>query len=122
MIPVLEGAKIYRLLSPFEPTPNRAVFWSFALSWLFTLPWMAAGVWLLVRHPRPAATVLLAPVVASLLTTVVFYGSIRFRDSIIPILIVFAAHGLTEAAALLGVSGFATARRTRLTNSAELYP
>jgi len=117
MMPVREGAKIFRLLSPFEPTTNRAVFWSFALSWLFTLPWMAAGVWLLVRYPRPADVFLLAPVVASLLTSALFYGSIRFRDSIIPILIVFAAHGLTEAAALLGVNRFATARRTRLTDA-----
>jgi 4-amino-4-deoxy-L-arabinose transferase-like glycosyltransferase len=121
MMPVLVGAKIVRLVSPFEPTPNRVVFWLFGLSWLLTAPWVAAGVWLLFRRHRPVPLFLLAPVVAALLTTVVFYGSIRFRDSMIPILIVFAAYGLTEAASLLGIARFATIRRTGIGNNAEIY-
>ena len=121
MMPILIGAKIVRLLSPFEPTPNRVVFWCFALSWLFTLPWVVAGIWLLFRRHPPAACFLLAPVIASVLTTLVFYGSIRFRDSMIPVLIVFAAHGLTEAASLLGVQRFAAIRRTGLGKNAEIY-
>jgi 4-amino-4-deoxy-L-arabinose transferase-like glycosyltransferase len=121
MMPILVGAKILRLLSPVEPTENRAVFWSFALSWICTLPWVAAGIWLLFRRHASPALFLLAPVVAALLTTVVFYGSIRFRDAMIPILIVFAAHGLTESASLLGVDRFVAFRRAGLGNSAEIY-
>ncbi len=90
-MPGLVSMKVVRLLSPFEQTPNRPVYWSFAVAWLVTAPWVLAGIWLSVKAGRQPAFVLLLPVVSTLGMTVLFYGSIRFRDSIIPILIVFPA-------------------------------
>jgi 4-amino-4-deoxy-L-arabinose transferase-like glycosyltransferase len=124
-MPGLVGMKIVRLLSPWEATPNRPVYWSFALSWLFTTPWVIAGIWLSMKANRRSALVLLAPVLATLAVTVVFYGSIRFRDSMIPILVVFASRAFVAAASVLriNVTGLATSAPRELANQAPgMYP
>jgi 4-amino-4-deoxy-L-arabinose transferase-like glycosyltransferase len=104
-MPGLVGMKMVRLLSPFETTPNRPVFWSFAVSWLVTAPWVGAGIWLSVKARSRPGLVLLAPVAATLAVTLVFYGSIRFRDSMIPILVVFASHAVVATASRFGING-----------------
>ena len=53
---------------------------------------------------------------STLVTVVIFYGSIRFRDSTVPVLVVFAAHGLCAIAARyaprLGLPQFDTQERS----------
>ena len=93
-VPALELAKVVRLITPFETTTNRLAYWAFALSWLFALPFVilgAVGCW---RHDTRATVILLLPILATVLSTLVFYGLIRFRDSTAPILAIFAASGL----------------------------
>jgi 4-amino-4-deoxy-L-arabinose transferase-like glycosyltransferase len=100
-VPGLVAMKLGRLISPFEPTDNTAAYWAFALAWLLTAPWTIAGLFLVLRDRGLAAAVLLTPLLATLATAVVFYGSIRFRDSVIPLLVVLAARAMPEFAAPL---------------------
>jgi hypothetical protein len=93
-IPGLVAMKLWRLSSAFEDTPNRPVFWAFAAGWLLTAPWVIAGIILTFRTDKVVAAALLTPVLATVTAAMVFYGSVRFRDSVAPILIVFAARGL----------------------------
>jgi 4-amino-4-deoxy-L-arabinose transferase-like glycosyltransferase len=95
-MPGLVLMKLWRLVSPLEETPNRPVFWSFAIAWILTAPWVALGIALSLRRQPVAASVLLLSVLSTVVTAMVFYGSPRFRDSIVPILIVFAAYGLVD--------------------------
>jgi hypothetical protein len=96
-MPGLIAARLWRLVSPFEATPNRPVYYSFAVSWLLTAPFVAYGAFLVFRGHRLAAAVLLTPILATIATTIVFYGSIRFRDSVAPLLLILAAAGLAKA-------------------------
>ena len=89
-MPQFVAMKLWRLVSPFANTPNRPVFWAFALGWLVTGPPALVGVVSVFRDRRPIPAVLLAPVFATLVTTIIFYGSDRFRDSISPIFVILA--------------------------------
>ena len=93
-MPGLIAARLWRLVSPFEATRNRLVYYSFAVSWLLTAPFVAYGAVLVFRGYRLGACVLLTPIFTTIATTIVFYGSIRFRDSVAPQLLIFAAAGL----------------------------
>jgi len=106
-MPGLVAMKVWRLVSPFEATENRVVWWTFAVAWLFTVPWAVAGIVLALKDDRDriAGGVLLVPLAATLMTTLVFYGSIRFRDSIIPLLVVLAARALVRVAPRLRAHG-----------------
>ena len=97
-VPALLVMKAWRLISPFEETENRVVWWAFALAWLVTAPWVAAGIVLAWNDDDVVRLVLFAPLLATLATTIVFYGSVRFRDSVIPLLIVLAARGAVALA------------------------
>lgn len=96
-MPGLIAARLWRLVSPFEATPNGPVYYSFAVSWLATAPFVAYGVFLCFRGRRVAAAVLLTPILTTIATAIVFYGSIRFRDSVAPLLLILAAAGLAKA-------------------------
>jgi hypothetical protein len=100
-VPGLTAMKLWRLVSPFEQTDNVAVWWAFAAAWLLTVPWAAVGLISILRERSVAAAVLLAPLAATVATAVVFYGSIRFRDSVIPLVVVLAARPMAECAAML---------------------
>jgi len=108
-MPGLIAARLRRLVSPFEATANRPVYYSFGVAWLLTSPFVAYGMILVSRDRRLAAVVLLTPILSTIATAVVFYGSIRFRDSVAPLLLVFAATALVKA--LRGVEVFVQARR-----------
>lgn len=100
-LPYLTAMKMWRLLSPFFDTPNRVALWVMAAGWMLAAPFVLAGLWFAWRRrraTRPAFAVLLAPMLALLATTVIFYGSTRYRDSMAPVLVVFAAIGLLQAA------------------------
>jgi 4-amino-4-deoxy-L-arabinose transferase-like glycosyltransferase len=86
--------KLWRLISPFHDTPNTMVFWSFAVSWIVTLPFVIFGLISLFRERNGTLFVLIIPILMTLMSVIVFYGSIRFRDFISPIFIIFAAIGL----------------------------
>ncbi|MCE9552256.1 MAG: glycosyltransferase family 39 protein [Planctomycetes bacterium] len=90
-MPYLVAMKLYRLLTPFESTPNRMVFWTFTVSWLMMFPLVAMGLVKAMRINKTDALLLMSPLAAIVLTAVIFYGSARFRDSVSPIYLVFAA-------------------------------
>jgi hypothetical protein len=90
-LPMLVGARLWALLSPSGQTPNRAVFWAFALSWLLVAPLVAAGCWRAWRCGDMASTILLLPLLSALLMAAVFYGSDRFRDQMAPVFLVLGA-------------------------------
>ena len=95
-MPSLCLMKVYRLLTPFEATPNRVVFWSFGLAWLVVGPLSIYGIVAASREARDPTLVLLAPLLATVLTALIFYGMIRFRDLVAPLLLIFAALALVR--------------------------
>ena len=96
VVPRLLAMKVFRFLTPFETTPNRAVYWTFASAWMLTLPLVLVGLWLAYRESVCCTMVLLAPILATLGTVLVFYGSIRFRDSVSPLLVIPAGITLSR--------------------------
>jgi 4-amino-4-deoxy-L-arabinose transferase-like glycosyltransferase len=97
-VPWLLAMKLRRHLSAFRNTSNRAVYWSFAAGWLFLSPFLVLGLPRIWRTVRAGAVLLLAPIASTLLTALIFYGSIRFRDADTALYVVPAA---AAAAALL---------------------
>jgi 4-amino-4-deoxy-L-arabinose transferase-like glycosyltransferase len=95
-MPSLVAARLWRLISPFESTSNRAVYYSFAVAWLVTVPFVVRGSLTLSRINPLFAAVLLAPILGTVVTAAIFYGSIRFRDSVAPVLLIFAAAAVPE--------------------------
>lgn len=98
-MPRLVTWKLIRLVAPFEPTSNRAVYWAFAIAWIAIAPLVIVGIREVMRAGPTAASVALLPLATTLVTVLIFYGSIRFRDSNAPVLAALAGGG---AAALLG--------------------
>ncbi len=78
-LPRLLAAKVYRLLTPFEETPNRLVYWSFAMTWVGGVLGLLAGGRELWRRDRVLWTVIALQWGATLLNTLLFYGCLRFR-------------------------------------------
>jgi hypothetical protein len=91
-----------RLFAVFLDTPNRVARWAFALAWLVTAPLAAYGAVVAWRQDRVAAVAALLPLLALFATVLLFYGSIRFRHSSEPLLVLFAARGLTAMPLLRG--------------------
>ena len=90
-IPYLTMMKVARFLSPFSESKNRTVYWVFALSWLGVVPFFVVGLWNGMRKFPIESTIIIAPFLAMFLTTLLYYGSIRFRDSAAPSYMLFAA-------------------------------
>ncbi|MDP1799345.1 MAG: glycosyltransferase family 39 protein [Planctomycetaceae bacterium] len=78
-LPRLFAAKLYRLLTPFEETPNRWVYWSFAMAWIGGVLGLLAGGRELWRRDRVLFTVIALQWGATLVNTILFYGCLRFR-------------------------------------------
>jgi hypothetical protein len=95
-MPILIAMKIWRVVSPISDTPNRAVLAAFAAGWLITMPLVLWGSVLGVRDGCIAAAVLLIPILATLTSVVIFYGSDRFRDSASSIFVILAARAMVE--------------------------
>lgn len=95
-MPGLVAAKLYRFFWPVAETSNVAVRWAFALGWLSMAPWLVVGLVSGWRRERNMTVVLLLPVLATLATVVIFYGTDRFRDSCVPALIPLASLGLVR--------------------------
>jgi 4-amino-4-deoxy-L-arabinose transferase-like glycosyltransferase len=90
-MPTLIAWRIVRLMAPFEPTANRVIYWTFAASWFALLPLAAFGLWRLAALDRLLCALVCSPLLATLMTVVPFYGSIRFRDLVSPLLIFLGA-------------------------------
>lgn len=97
-IPRLLAQKLMHHFSAFRTTSNRAVYWSFAAGWLLVAPLALLGLRRCWREARAATLLVLAPVASTLLTALVFYGSIRFRDADAAL---YALPAAAAAAALL---------------------
>ncbi len=95
-VPQLCVYKLWWLVKPFEETQNKAVYWAFALSWLVLAPLALVGIVPAVRWKPLAALVFCVPILATIAAVLAFHGSIRFRDSLTPVLMVFAAATLVR--------------------------
>lgn len=103
-LPGMALSKLRRLVTPWPVTENRAVRWAEALAWMAVAPFGLLGVCRWWRERRAQACALLAPIAVTLMVTVVFYGSVRFRNALAPLLVVFAAAGVGWVAERLGRS------------------
>jgi 4-amino-4-deoxy-L-arabinose transferase-like glycosyltransferase len=106
-LPKLLLMKAVRHLSPFRPTPNRVVYWSFVLAWLTTAPLLLLGCVREWSRRRAELTILLLPCLSTLLTALIFYGSIRFRDADVALFIAPAAAAVAAFAPREWREGFA---------------
>ncbi len=70
-------------------------------SWFGMLPFFGIGLVLMWKQHAISARFLTAPLVALLVTAVLFYGCSRFRDGLIPITSLIAAYGLVRVADLV---------------------
>lgn len=96
-MPRLTMWKLYRLVTPFHDTPNRAVYWSQALSWIATAPLIAIGIVIGLRH-RPSESLLwLGPILVTIGVTLVFFAIQRYRDALLPAMAPFAAIAIDTA-------------------------
>jgi 4-amino-4-deoxy-L-arabinose transferase-like glycosyltransferase len=95
-MPWLTVMKVWRLVTPFEATGNRVVYWAYAISWMCVAPLLVAGWWRSHKVNRVATAILSLPLAATLITTIVFYGCVRFRDSVAPFFLIFAAVAAAE--------------------------
>jgi 4-amino-4-deoxy-L-arabinose transferase-like glycosyltransferase len=90
-MPKLIAMKVVRHFSPFRATPNRVVYWTFVLAWVTTAPLLLLGCVREWAKKRAELAILLLPCLSTLLTALIFYGSIRFRDADVALFIVPAA-------------------------------
>ncbi len=87
-----------RQYSPFQWTPNRLVYWSFACAWIVVGPLCLAGLALGWRRSRGNVLVLCVPLLSTLVTGLVFYGAGRFRDAEAGLYVVLAGAALAACA------------------------
>lgn len=94
LLPQLLMAKVWRLVSPFENTRNRPLFWAYALAWILTIPGLLFG-WreLQQRDPLLAGTIA-AQLLATLVCVLLFYGGGRFRHVHEPLFMAISAIGV----------------------------
>lgn len=104
-LPGMAAKKLHRLITPWPVTDNQPVRWAEGLAWCCVGPLAAVGLLLGWRQHRVAICVLLTPVLVTLGVTVVFYGSVRFRNALAPVLLVLSAGGLVRLVALFRQPG-----------------
>ncbi len=92
-MPALVGRKLLRLVWLPAETANGTAWWAFAVGWFVTAPFALLGFVRSWRRSAAAAIGLAVPVVVTVVTAAIFYGSERFRDGISPVLVVYAALG-----------------------------
>jgi 4-amino-4-deoxy-L-arabinose transferase-like glycosyltransferase len=103
-LPRLCWYKFVELWTPICKTPNQKFNSIIGLSYGAAIPFMLWGIWFLVRDPKLSAAeiiILLVPIVGSVLSCLLFYGSARFRSTIEPILLIFAAVALQSVSTKL---------------------
>lgn len=96
-MPRLRLWKLYRLVTPFQATDNRAVYWAQAVSWIALAPLLAVGIVIALRR-RPIESLLwVGPMAVTLAVTLVFFAIIRYRDTLLPAMVPFAALAIDTA-------------------------
>jgi 4-amino-4-deoxy-L-arabinose transferase-like glycosyltransferase len=96
-IPRLIGYKFRAFWTPFCRTPNRMFNLIVGATYVLMLPFAVWGLWLLLRSRGPLSpelVILILPVIVTTLICLVFFGLTRFRSTIEPILLIFAAEAL----------------------------
>ncbi len=93
-LPRLAYWKLRRLFAAFAYPANPLVDWAFALSWIVTAPFALVGWVLCWRRDRVLAWILVLPLVATVATALVFYGNVRFRQSVATFYVIPAALAL----------------------------
>jgi hypothetical protein len=88
--------KFARLLVWFPDTPNLAVRWAFGLAWCAVGPFVLRGLIIGRRRSKSTWTILLIVLSSIAVTTALFYGDVRFRDSVAPVLLLLAAVGMDD--------------------------
>ncbi len=92
-LPRLLVAKVWRLLSPEEHSPNASLNWAFGLAWCLTLPGLIFG-WSELRRRDPLlAGVIAAQLLSTVLCVLIFYGNSRFRHVHEPLFLVISVLG-----------------------------
>jgi 4-amino-4-deoxy-L-arabinose transferase-like glycosyltransferase len=94
LLPQLLVAKVMRLLSPFENTSNRMVFWAFAIAWIVTIPGLVLGWRELQQRDSLLAGTIAVQFLATVACVLLFYGGGRFRHVYEPLLIAVSAIGV----------------------------
>ncbi|MFI4861766.1 MAG: ArnT family glycosyltransferase [Phycisphaerales bacterium JB063] len=100
-LPGMVLSKLYRLVTPWPATSNTAVRWAEAMTWIVAGPFALLGGLSLWRRHRAFALVMLTPIAITIAVSVVFYGSVRFRNALAPMLVVFAAAGVAWSVSLV---------------------
>ncbi len=95
-MPALIAAKLLRLVTPIKDTDNRTVRFAFAGGWIVVAPLMLVGLVVTFKRAPATAWLLLLPILATIASTAIYYGSDRFRDSVAPAFIIFAAAGASS--------------------------
>jgi 4-amino-4-deoxy-L-arabinose transferase-like glycosyltransferase len=92
-VPLLIVGKFYRLLTPFPQSANRIWVFAIAAGHIFLLPLALAGMIVGLKDStrRWWFTPANAQILTLLVTTVIFYGSERFRTAYEPFLAIYAA-------------------------------
>ncbi len=116
-MPGLIVMKLWRLVSPVKDTDNTLVQIGFGVGWIVVAPLMLLGlIWALRRTPA-IAWLLLLPILATVASTIIFYGSDRFRDALAPAYMVIAAVGGYRAYLWLAGSDNDKSKSANLSNS-----
>ncbi len=99
-LPQIVIYKLARFFTPFLDTPNKLVRWAFAISWIAIVPLIIVGARQSWLHNREGLFIFTLPILATVATVVLFYGSIRFRDSIAPLCVTLAGIGAARIACI----------------------
>jgi 4-amino-4-deoxy-L-arabinose transferase-like glycosyltransferase len=93
-MPGLLAMKLVRLIEPVHDTPNVRTRLAFTVGWSTTALLVIPGLMLAWRRSdrvRRESAVLLLPILATVMMTLLTYGLDRFRDACAPLFIPFAA-------------------------------
>ena len=100
-MPGLIAAKLWRLATPFTDTDNKVARYAFALSWITVAPLLLLGLVIAFKRAPATAWMLALPILATIAGTVIYYGSVRFRDSVAPVILIFVGIGAAHLINLL---------------------
>ncbi len=100
-MPALLAAKLWRLATPFTQTDNQIARLAFAVSWIVVAPMFLVGLIVAFKRAQTTAWMLLLPILATIASTLIYYGSVRFRDSVSPVFVIFAGVCVAQFISLL---------------------
>jgi len=106
-LPRLLWYKLWPFWTPVSATPNAKFNRIMEVSYGPMLPLMLFGFWVFARRYSAAqVTMFVLPIGGTVLSTLILYGSARFRCTIELFLLIFAAVAVTELIARVRSSAF----------------